>query len=132
RVGIALTTGLTGDATGMQVSPYASLWVPLSPKVFVGLGGGVTWASESFMQQRFGVTPSAAASSGLPVFDAGSGMRQYYVWPAVIVRVSEKWFVGGGAFYQRLTGDAADSPIVTQRGDPNQWTIGVGAGYAWR
>src|SRR5262249_44462057 len=34
RVGIALTTGLTGDATGMQVSPYASLWVPLSPKVF--------------------------------------------------------------------------------------------------
>jgi outer membrane protein len=43
-----------------------------------------------------------------------------------------RWFAGAGAFYQRLTGDAADSPIVTQRGDRNQWTVGGGIGYAWR
>jgi outer membrane protein len=48
----------------------------------------------------------------------------------MIVRVSERWFVGTGAFYQRLTGDGADSPIVTERGSPNQWTAGVGIGYA--
>jgi outer membrane protein len=56
-------------------------------------------------------------------------MRQVYAWPAVIVRLSARWFAGTGAFYQRLTGDAADSPIVTERGSPNQWT-GVGVGYA--
>jgi outer membrane protein len=38
---------------------------------------------------------------------------------------------GAGAFYQRLTEDAANSPIVTQRGDRNQWTVGAGLGYGW-
>jgi len=25
-----------------------------------------------------------------------------------------------------------DSPIVTQRGDRNQWTAGAGVGYVWK
>jgi outer membrane protein len=99
--------------------------------VFAGVGAGVTWSSASFMEQRFGVTPSDSTATGLPVYTAGAGMRQVYAWPAVIVRVSERWFVGTGAFYQRLTGDAADSPIVAERGTPNQWTAGVGVAYAW-
>jgi outer membrane protein len=131
RVGVATFAAIAGDATGGHVTPYTSVWMPLSRVVFVGLGSGFTWSSKSFMQQRFGVTPSGSAASGLPVFSADSGIRQVYVWPAVIVRLSEHWFGGAGAFYQRLTGDAADSPIVTQRGDPNQWTAGIGIGYAW-
>jgi len=131
RIGVSALSAVAGDATGAHVTPYASFWMPLSRIVFVGLGSGFTWSSESFMQQRFGVTPSASVSSGLPVYSAESGVRQVYAWPAVIVRLSEHWFGGAGAFYQRLTGDAADSPIVTQRGDPNQWSAGVGVGYAW-
>ena len=130
RVGVSLTTAISGDATGGHVTPYTSFWMPLSRTVFVGVGAGVSWSTDSFMAQRFGVTPADSAASGLPVYTAGSGMRQVYAWPAVIVRVSERWFLGTGAFYQRLTGDAADSPIVTERGSPNQWTAGFGVGYA--
>ena len=132
RVGISAVTAVSGDATGGNVTPYASFWMPLSPTVFVGVGGGATWASASFMQQRFGVTPAAAAASGLPAYTAGAGIRQLYAWPAVIVRLRENWYAGAGAFYQRLTGDAADSPIVAQRGDRNQWTAGAGVGYVWK
>lgn len=35
-------------------------------------------------------------------------------------------------YAQRLAGDAADSPIVTQRGTRNQITYGIGLGYTWR
>jgi outer membrane protein len=131
RVGVSLTTGVSGGATGAQLSPYVSLWVPLSHTVFVGLGGGFTWASKSFMQQTFGVSPQASAASGLPAYDAGAGVRQYYVWPAVVWKLSREWYVGAGGFLQRITGDGADSPIVTQRGDRNQVTAGLGVGYAW-
>ena len=131
RLGVAATTGISGGATGGNVTPYASLWIPLSPKVFLGLGGGVTWSSDSFMQQRFGVTPAASATSGLPVYSAGAGLRQAYAWPALLVRFSPHWYLGLGAFYQRLEGDAAGSPIVVQRGSANQLTYGIGAGYAW-
>jgi outer membrane protein len=131
RLGVSFTTALSGDAAGSHVTPYASLWVPLSHTVFVGLGGGFTWSSASFMQQRFGVSPEASAASGLPSYSAGSGVRQYYLWPAVLVRLSKDWYAGGGAFWQRITGDGADSPIVTQRGDANQLTAGLGIGYSW-
>jgi outer membrane protein len=132
RVGISALGGVAGGATGGHITPYASFWMPLSQIIFVGFGSGFSWSSESFMQQRFGVSSAASGSSGLPVFSANSGVRQVYAWPAVLIRLSEHWFGGAGAFYQRLTGDAADSPIVTQRGDPNQWTAGIAVGYAWK
>ena len=132
RLGISATGGVGGDAKGSHVTPYASLWMPLSPKVFLGLGAGFTWSSDAFMQQRFGVTPAASTASGLPVYTAGAGVRQVYAWPAVLFEVKPGWFLALGGFYQRITGDAADSPIVTQRGDRNQWTAGAGIGYSWR
>jgi outer membrane protein len=131
RLGVSVTTAISGGAAGGHVTPYASVWVPLSPQLFLGFGGGITWSSESFMQQRFGVSPEASAASGLAVYSAGAGMRQYYLWPAMIYRVSKQWYAGAGAFYQRITGDGADSPIITQRGDPNQFSAGIGVGYAW-
>ena len=131
RVGVSATTGVAGDATGGQVTPYASIWVPLSPTVFFGVGGGLTWSSASFMQQRFGVTLAGSTASGLPAYSAGAGVRQGYLWPALLVRLDSNWYTGVGAFYQRLTGDAADSPIVVQRGSRDQWTIGAGLGYSW-
>ena len=33
--------------------------------------------------------------------------------------------------YARLLGDAADCPIVTQRGSPDQFTAGIGAKYSF-
>lgn len=132
RVGVSALAGVSGDATGGHLTPYASFWMPLSTTVFVGVGAGLTWSSDSFMQQRFGVTPAAASISGLPVYTADAGVRQVYAWPAVIWIFSPQWYAGAGAFYQRLTGDAADSPIITQRGDRNQWTVGAGVAYAWR
>ncbi|HEU4922382.1 MAG TPA: MipA/OmpV family protein [Burkholderiales bacterium] len=131
RLGVALTTAISGGATGSHITPYASVWVPLSPRLFLGLGGGLTWSSESFMQQRFSVSPEASAASGLPIYSAAAGLRQYYLWPAVIYRASKEWYVGAGAFYQRITGDGEDSPIITQRGDPNQFSAGIGVGYSW-
>jgi outer membrane scaffolding protein for murein synthesis (MipA/OmpV family) len=94
--GAMATTAISGGAAGGHVTPYASLWVPLSRTVFVGFGGGFTWSSESFMQQRFGVSPEASAASGLAVYSAG-----------------------------------ADSPIITQRGERDQITAGIGLGYSW-
>ena len=128
RFGVQLVTAVSGGATGANLTPYASLWFPLSPTLFVGLGGGFTWASESFMQQRFGVSADGAAASGLPQYSAGAGVRQYYAWPALLLRVSKEWYAGAGAFWQRIAGDGAGSPVVREK---DQITAGVGVGYSW-
>ena len=132
RLGVMAMTGVSGGASGGHVIPFASIWVPLSRKVFIGLGGGFTWSSGSFMQQRFGVSAEASAASGLPAYSASAGVRQYYLWPAIIWQLAPQWYAGAGAFYQRITGDGANSPIITQRGDANQLTAGFGIGYSWK
>ena len=132
RVGGVALTDLGDTYNGLNSSFWSSLWLPLSPRVFIGLGGGFSWSSSSFNQAYFGVTPAGSAASGLPVYTPGSGVRQWYAWPALVVRLSDHWVGGVGVFYQRLAGPAADSPIVTQRGDRNQITAGVGIGYLWR
>jgi outer membrane protein len=133
RFGVNAMTGVSGDDSydGAHVAGFGSIWLPLSKSVFVGAGAGVSYASSDFMQTYFEVTPQGAAASGLPVFEPGSGVKSAYAWPAVIVRLSDRWVGGAGVFYQRLLNDAADSPIVDQRGDADQFTGGIGLAYTW-
>lgn len=132
RLGATAMTDLGNTYDGLNAGGFASFWLPLSRKVFLGLGGGVSYGSANYNQTFYGVTPAGSAASGLPVFSPGGGLRQWYAWPAVIFQLSPQWYAGTGLFYQRIAGDPGDSPIVTQRGDRNQLTGGVGIGYVWR
>lgn len=132
RIGASALTNLGGQWHGLDASAFASLWVPLSPRVFLGLGGGLSWGSASFINRYYGITAEDSAASGLSAYESGSGVRQYYAWPALVMQLSANWWGGIGGFYQRLTDKAADSPIVSQRGNRNQWTYGIGIGYVWQ
>ena len=46
-------------------------------------------------------------------------------------RVSDRWMLGSAIFGQHLLGDAANSPIVSECGDRDQWSGGIGVGYLW-
>ena len=72
-----------------------------------------------------------AARSGLPAFDADSGFRDARLTVFLITELAPSWFVGGGLMYQRILGDAGDSPIVRVRGSANQLYGGLGVVYAW-
>jgi len=58
-------------------------------------------------------------------------MRDVRGWAAAMYHLSQNWHLGAGALYSRLLGDAADSPLVAERGFKNQWISGVMALYAW-
>lgn len=91
------------------------------------VGPRVTWASDDYMSTYFGVTGSEAAASGgaLTKYDADAGFKSAGVLARLSYKVSDRttFHVRGG--WQRLIGDAADSPIVTAD-DDNQFSIGVG------
>jgi len=52
-------------------------------------------------------------------------MRDVRGWAAAMYHLSQNWHLGAGALYSRLLGDAADSPLVADRGSKNQWISGV-------
>jgi MipA family protein len=118
--------------TGARVALNGSAWVPLSSRIFTGAGLGATWVSRGFNQTYFGVTAEDSNRSGLPEFSPGGGLEQGTGWLAVIYQFNKSWYGGAMVYYQRLTGSAADSPIVTERGTRNQITYGAGIAYAFR
>lgn len=132
RGGVNVMTNAGIVYGGARVSANGSLWLPVHPRVLLGVGLGLTWVSGSFNRTCFGVTPEDSAASALPVYSPGSGLQQGTGWLAAVYQIDKHWFAGAMIYMQRVTGSAADSPIVSQRGTRNQLTYGAGIAYAWR
>jgi len=124
-----------GDATGAYDGWTAGMnafaMQPVAKAVTLAGGAAFTYASDNYMDEYFGVTASDALASGLPVYQPGAGMRDVRGWATALLHLSPQWHLGAGVMYSRLVGDAADSPLVADRGSKNQWVYGVGALYAW-
>ncbi|SPB14173.1 MltA-interacting MipA [Caballeronia novacaledonica] len=129
---LTVTTNAGAVFTGSRLSLNGSAWLPLSPRIFTGVGLGASWASGGFNNTYFGVTSEDSMRSGLPYYSPASGVEQITSWLACVYQIDRSWYAGALVFYQRLTGPAGDSPIVVQRGTRNQLTFGAGAAYAFR
>jgi outer membrane scaffolding protein for murein synthesis (MipA/OmpV family) len=100
---------------------------------FLTLVGGVatTYGSGSYMSTYFGVTPADSQASGLATYQAEAGIRDVRAWLVALVHLSVRWTVGAGVFYSWLADEAAQSPIVADRGSRHQWIGGAGAMFLW-
>jgi MipA family protein len=97
----------------------------------LGLGVETTWASEDYMSSYFGVSASDAAQSGLSPFDADEGFKDVAVSASYTYAFGERWSLTGVGRYARLLNDAEDSPIVDDRGDANQFVVGLLANFTF-
>lgn len=97
----------------------------------VSIGPRVTLADDRYMGAYFGVNPGDTARSGLPVYDAGGGVQAVGATAGVLRQVSDRWGIAGYAKYDRLTGDAADSPVVAAYGSRNQFSGGIALSYTF-
>jgi outer membrane scaffolding protein for murein synthesis (MipA/OmpV family) len=94
-------------------------------------GAFVTWADGSYMDHYFGVSTSNVGTSGLPLYDASSGIKDIGLNVAAHYTPWENWGVMGIISYKSLLDDAEDSPVVDIEGDDKQMMIGVMATYRW-
>ena len=74
------------------------------------------------MKSFFGITGTQAKASGLPVFRAGSGLKNGTLSLLANYTISPSWSIVTGVSYKRLMSGAADSPLVKLRGSANQLT----------
>ena len=129
---VEATQGLGDDGHGgLEAKGSVGLLVPGEP-LTVGANLSVTWADEDYMRSFFGVTAAGAAASGLPVYTPDAGIKDVGASLFASYDLTEAWAVTAVASYTRLLGDAADSPIVTQRGSENQFFGGLGFTYTFQ
>jgi outer membrane protein len=129
RQGIGGETGVTGNLFVDAVVPVEQWRLSAGPRMTVQTTAAVS--------PYFSITPQQSANSTvaglpmLPVYHAGGGFYSYGAGTEAEYFFSPTWAAHAFVEYERLTGDAANSPLVTQRGSPNQFTFGVGATYSF-
>ncbi len=120
RYGIGGHESLVGElGADLKVQPSDQLTLTAGPRMLIG--------SDDFASTYFGISPDeAAASNGaFDAYDANGGVVSAGVELGARYDLSGPWGVVGAVTYDRLIGDAADSPIV-ERGDRDQYGLRVG------
>jgi outer membrane protein len=130
-LGAELLADVSDEHDGMlaQVSAgyrwKAATTLTIIPKVFT------TYADDDYMGTYFGVNSSNRGNSGLPNFEADSGMKDVGLSLAVDYMPWEQWGITALLSYSALLNDAKDSPIVDNEGDDKQMSFGLMATYRW-
>jgi outer membrane protein len=120
-----------GGHHGLVSDLMADVVVPVAPKLTLSGGPRLTLATASAESPYFSITAAQAASSGLPAYDAGGGVHSYGAGAQARYAWTPRW--SGHMFieYERLADDAANSPLVTQRGSRDQIQVGIGTTYSF-
>lgn len=91
------------------------------------IGASLDWADDKYTRAFFGVSAAQSAASGLPIYAAGAGLKNYGVNTTWVHSFTPAWFSTVGVYAKRLAGDAVDSPITQQRN-----LVGASAAIGYR
>jgi MipA family protein len=111
RDGLTLDVGLE-----YRFDPFADL--------FWTFGGSVQWANAAHLQSFFGVSPAQSASTGLPAFEPGSGVREFRLELGAFYPIDRQWSAFGAISAIRFGSTIADSPVVRER-NTGEMILGV-------
>lgn len=116
---------------GLVADVFMDAVVPVNPQLTMSGGARVTFATTAATSPYFSIDAVQSAASGLPVFAAEGGVRSVGAGAQARYFWTPQWATHAFVEYERLSDDAASSPLVTQRGSANQLTMGLGATHSF-
>ncbi len=136
---LSVSVSYRHDVTGVHDSgiwqPSVNYFTPLSTKAAVGLFATAERAGRGYARRYFSITPDQSAASGLPVYNARAGWKDWSVGGLATYSITgnllKGWKVVGGLTYGRMVNDFGDSPIVSQVGSRSQWLSALGLAYTF-
>ncbi|WP_428678995.1 MipA/OmpV family protein [Sphingopyxis sp.] len=124
RKGLSGHKGWVGEASADYITRDGDDWL-------FSIGPRVTFGDDRYHRAYFGVTPAAAATSGLAAYDPKGGVQSVGVTAGYLRQLSKRWGVALYGRYDRLVGDAADSPVTRELGTRSQPSVGVALSYTF-
>jgi len=97
----------------------------------LSLSAFTTYASDDYMSTYFGVSQADADRSGLKPYKADAGFKDVGATVVSTYRLGQRWGLVAAVRYTKLVGDAADSPLVEDVGDDNQFLAGALSSYTF-
>lgn len=115
---------------GTLVNASLGLVFQLTDKFRLVPSIGLNYGDDSYTEAFYNVSSEGAAASGLDEFSASGGVEFTQLALFGVHTIDDRWSVSGTVAFNKLQGDAADSPI-TLRGTEDQWFTGFIVNYAY-
>ncbi len=128
---VKLEEELSNETNGFKANLSGGVHFTLSEQLFLRTTLSTTWANEDYMQTYYGISAAQAVTSPYSQYQAGSGLSESSLDAKLMYHLSEHWSMFTSAKYLRLMGDAADSPIVKDKGSANQGLLTLGVNYTF-
>ena len=115
--------------------PTVNYFTPLSRKAAVGLFVSAERAQRGYARTYFSVDPAQSLASGLPVYNARGGWKNWSLGAIGTYSLTgdllKGWKAIGGVVYRGMLNDFSDSPLVSIAGSRSQWATALGIGYTF-
>ena len=99
------------------------------PPLIYSFGPELNFGDATYTNAYFGVNDTQSLASGLLAFEADGGLTSYGVSATAVLPITQNVAVTFISSYNRLAGDAADAPLVQNRGSRDQAFFGTIIGY---
>jgi outer membrane protein len=86
-----------------------------APGLTLSIGPEVTWVNDQYASRFFGIDAAQAAIAQIQPYRAKGGINTVGGSANAVFRFSKQGSVGSQVRYGRLQGDAADSPVTTDK-----------------
>jgi outer membrane protein len=120
-----------GGHHGLVADLMLDAIIPVTPRLTWSGGPRLTLVTGAANEPYFSINYTQSVASGLPVYDAKGGVQSFGAGTQLRYHWTPAWATHVFVEYQRLAGGAANSPLVEQRGDPNQLIAGLGTTYSF-
>ena len=126
RQGFGAHDGWVGDLA-LSYTDFEKF--PLIGPSFWIVGPRLTLGGADFIDPYFGIDAKQSRNSGLEEFSPDGGLYSAAFRGTIVRPVGRRFAWTVFASYERFLGDVDDSPLITRRGSPNQFVVGLAMGY---
>jgi outer membrane protein len=111
--------GSISDAVAHHEGVLASLAVEakyhVTQRLTLSIGPEITWANNQYAQTFFGLNTAQSQIAGIAPYTAKSGINSVGGSAGAMYMLTDHWSLAAHVSYGKLQGDAADSPVTTDK-----------------
>jgi outer membrane scaffolding protein for murein synthesis (MipA/OmpV family) len=116
--------GIETGHRGLVIDANATALLFRFGPVSTSVSAQTTWIGNDYADAYFSVTPAQSAASGLPVYDAERGFRDIGGSFNAYLNIGRRWSLNPYVSYKYIFDGIADTPIIDQFGDRQQFAVG--------
>ncbi len=116
--------GVLGGHDGLIVDAAGTALLFRYGRVSTSVSANASWVGNRYADTFFSITPEQSLASGLPVYDAGRGMRDIGGSFNAYINIGKRWSLNPYVTYSYIFDEYAQTPIIALHGDRNQYRAG--------